>query len=157
MANYLGYHQITLYPCLPPVPPDFSPQKEITLRQASATPTEIYLYSGGLYIVGGPKEITLRPTTDPLEVLAGVYPSILDVDVTAAKYGPSGTEYQGTLLQPIPANVAEGIGYGAGGTEFVGTLVAGTGEGLDPGTPLIDPSTGRLFIFIKKPLIVGVN
>lgn len=157
MANYLGYHQITLFPCLPPTPPDFSPQKEITLRQASATPQDIILFSGGRYEVGGPKEIFLRMTTDPLEVLSGVYPSVMDVDLGAAKYGPSGTEYQGTLLQPIPANVAEGVGYGAGGTEFVGTLVAGTGEGLAAGTPLVDPTTGRVFVFIKKPLIIGVN
>lgn len=58
----------------------------------------------------------------------GVFPAIGDVDNGVA-YGPTGTEFAGTLQQPAEADVLTGTGYGAGGTEFTGTLVGGGGGG----------------------------
>jgi len=85
----------------------------------------------------------------------GTYPAPGDVDLGAAKYGPTGIEYQGTLLQPIPANVKSGIKYGAGGVEYTGTLSGG--GGLTPGTLLIDPLTGDRFIYLSDTLIIRVE
>lgn len=56
----------------------------------------------------------------------GVFPAIGDVD-NGVNYGPTGTEYAGTLQQPAVGDVRTGTGYGAGGTEFTGTLAGGTG------------------------------
>lgn len=58
----------------------------------------------------------------------GVFPAIGDVDNGVA-YGPTGTEYAGTLQQPAVTDVKTGVTYGAGGTEFTGTYVGGGGSG----------------------------
>ena len=59
---------------------------------------------------------------------AEVYPAVGDVD-SGVQYGPTGTDYTGTLVQPAEADVESGVSYGAGGTEFTGTLVVGGGGG----------------------------
>ena len=56
------------------------------------------------------------------------YPAVGDVD-QGIQYGPTGTDYTGTLVQPAEADVKNGVSYGAGGTEFTGTLVGGGGGG----------------------------
>jgi hypothetical protein len=58
--------------------------------------------------------------------IPGVYPQVGDVDLASAKYGPTGIEYTGTLLQPVITDVKLNIQYGADGTEFTGTLTGGT-------------------------------
>ena len=54
------------------------------------------------------------------------YPAVGDVD-NGVQYGPTGTDYTGTLVQPAEADVENGVSYGAGGTEFTGTFVGGGG------------------------------
>ena len=58
------------------------------------------------------------------EVGGGTYPSEGDVDL-GVDYGPTGVEYEGTLLQPVESDVRLGVDYGADGTEFEGTYDAG--------------------------------
>jgi len=62
---------------------------------------------------------------------AAVYPVAGDVD-QGVTYGPSGTDYTGTLEQPAVADVKTGVQYGAGGTEFTGTYVGGGGTTIHP-------------------------
>lgn len=52
----------------------------------------------------------------------GTYPPVGDVDA-GVSYGPTGTEYTGTLVKPAVGDVEAGVSYGAGGTELTGTLV----------------------------------
>lgn len=54
------------------------------------------------------------------------YPPVGDVD-QGVQYGPTGTDYTGTLEQPAVGDVKTGVQYGAGGTEFTGTYVGGGG------------------------------
>ena len=54
------------------------------------------------------------------------YPAVGDVD-QGVQYGPTGTDYTGTLVQPAVGDVKTGVQYGAGGTEFTGTYVGGGG------------------------------
>lgn len=60
---------------------------------------------------------------------SGVYPAVGDVDF-GTNYGPSGTEYTGTLEQPAEADVLSGVQYGAGGAEFTGTATGGGGGNI---------------------------
>lgn len=57
----------------------------------------------------------------------GVFPAVGDVD-NGVNYGPTGTEYAGTLQQPAQTDVKTGVTYGAGGTEFTGSY-GGSGGG----------------------------
>ena len=59
----------------------------------------------------------------------GVFPLEGDVD-SGIIYGPSGTDYTGTLTQPDPSDVLAGVLYGADGTEFTGTATGGGGGGI---------------------------
>lgn len=111
---------------IPQTPPDSSSQRNITLYETEVIPNDIVLHQMALLVSGGLAEVTLRQTTDPMEVLTGVYPQVGDVDLASAKYGPTGVEYQGTLLQPVITDVKLNIQYGADGTEFTGTLTGGT-------------------------------
>jgi hypothetical protein len=54
----------------------------------------------------------------------GVYPAKGHVRSPDA-YGPTGTEYIGTDILPVPADVKLDIGYGEDGTEFIGLLSGG--------------------------------
>lgn len=56
----------------------------------------------------------------------GVYPAVGDVD-SGVIYGPSGTDYTGTLEVPGQPDVLLGVQYGADSTEFTGEAVAGGG------------------------------
>lgn len=64
---------------------------------------------------------------DEEPLASGTYPVAGDVD-QGVSYGPTGTEYTGTLAQPAQGDVKKGVTYGAGGTEFTGTLEGGTGK-----------------------------
>lgn len=55
-----------------------------------------------------------------------IFPAIGDVD-NGITYGPTGSDYTGTLLQPAVTNVLVGVQYGAGGIEFTGTATGGGG------------------------------
>ena len=57
---------------------------------------------------------------------SATFPAVGDVD-NGVQYGPTGTDYTGTLVQPAEADVESGVSYGAGGTEFTGTYVGGGG------------------------------
>lgn len=67
-----------------------------------------------------------------------VYPDVGDVR-SGEQYGPTGTDYTGTLTLPAVDDVRNGVDYGAGGTEFDGDLVlpsindvqSGVGFGAD--------------------------
>ena len=76
-------------------------------------------FSGGDVVVHG----TLRYVP-----AVATFPAVGDVD-NGIQYGPTGTDYTGTLVQPAEADVESGVSYGAGGTEFTGTLVVGGGGG----------------------------
>jgi hypothetical protein len=56
-----------------------------------------------------------------------VFPPVGDVDQGVA-FGPTGSDYTGTLEQPAEADVMLGVQYGAGGTEFTGEAVGGGEE-----------------------------
>lgn len=56
-----------------------------------------------------------------------IFPLEGDVDL-GVTYGPSGSDYTGTLLQPDEADVLSGVQYGADGIEFTGTLTGGGDE-----------------------------
>jgi hypothetical protein len=89
-----------------------------------------------------------------VEAGGGTYPAVADVDSTAPTYGTTGTEYQGTLLQPAVTNVKTGVQYGGGGTEFTGTYSGG--GGLSQGTVLLDALTGDRYIYLNGRLILSV-
>jgi hypothetical protein len=157
MANYLGYHEIKLNTVQTRAKPPNVTQTEIVMPQTYVTAADIEMRIMGLAPTWPAVEITLRETRDPMEVFGyvpGVYPSPFDVDLLAAKYGPTGVEYQGTLLQPVPADVKSGVKYGGDGTEFTGTLAGGSG--LAPGTLLLDTLTGEQYIYITNRLIIKV-
>lgn len=152
------YHQITLAQAYARTLPLNVEQRDMTLYQTYAAANDILMRQMALAPVWPLALITLRPIPDPAEVFGyvpGVYPSPYDVDKTAVKYGPTGIEYQGTLLQPLVADVKSGVKYGGDGTEFTGTLAGGSG--LTPGTILIDPSTGQRYIYLSDKLIVNVG
>lgn len=107
----------------------------IVMTPGDAVPTNIIMYV---------------PEDMPLPV----YPSPADVDVTSLPYGPTGTEYTGTLVLPAVTDVKVGVMYGGGGTEFTGTLAAG---GLANGTILLDPVTGKQYVYLNSVLVVAVN
>jgi hypothetical protein len=118
-----NYHAITLYQ-QPVVVHDLS-QQNITVRQTDVVSANIILWPMVPYPTRPLVTIILRPTPDPAEVFGGVYPPVVDVDSLATRYGPNGNDYQGTLLQPVPANVKQGVQYGGDGIEFTGTLAPG--------------------------------
>ena len=57
----------------------------------------------------------------------GVFPAEGHVRASDA-YGPTGVEYIGREIVPVPADVKLGIGYGEDGTEFTGILVGGSSK-----------------------------
>jgi hypothetical protein len=56
--------------------------------------------------------------------ITGTYPAEGDVD-DGVDYGPTGADYEGTLVQPAEADVKLGVDYGADGTEFEGSYSPG--------------------------------
>ena len=62
----------------------------------------------------------------PPDLGAAVYPDEGDVD-SGITYGPTGTDYTGTLTLPTEAQVESGVGFGANGTEFTGSFAGGGG------------------------------
>jgi hypothetical protein len=155
MANPNSYHRVIIYELTTAPAIQANPQLDVKAYEFDATPTNIIIQDQPAYPAREARTIVLQEVTDPFEVTSGIYPAVGDVDATAAKYGPTGTEYQGTLVQPAVSDVLLGVSYGADGIEFTGTLAVG--GGLDPGTPLIDPTTGKQYIYIQSPIIVGVN
>jgi len=127
-------------------------QRQITCYEFPVTPTEIILRALPLPDPAALRLIYMMEMRTYFESGGGgTFPAIGDVDVTSPAYGPTGSEYSGTLLQPDEADVLLGIQYGAGGIEFTGTLVGG---GLASGTILLDPATGIRYLFIKDRLIL---
>lgn len=118
--------------------PNFS---KIVLRATHATPTTIVLRDTPaphhsshrfpsaadvrLGTVFGPGQFEQQSYETGSLVAGGgspVFPAVGDVDA-GTNYGPTGTEYTGTLVQPAVGDVDAGVTYGASGTEFTGTLV----------------------------------
>lgn len=131
-------------------------------RRGAQSDCEIVLRPGqGIAVVGGGAGLIETSEQAYLDIeIAGyleepdaVYPSVGDVE-NGTLYGPSGTEYTGTLVVPDAGDVRSGVGYGSGGsaltgnvtlpleadvkkdvqygeggTEFMGTLEGGTGGG----------------------------
>lgn len=64
--------------------------------------------------------------TTPRLGVGQIFPAVGDVD-NGVTFGPTGSDYTGTLLQPAVTDVLAGVQYGAGGTEFTGEAVAGGG------------------------------
>ena len=72
-------------------------------------------------------EVTSCIWTDETSLTAGaVYPIEDNVEV-GVTYGPTGSDYTGTVTLPAVGDVRSGTTYGADGTEFTGTLSAGGG------------------------------
>lgn len=55
-----------------------------------------------------------------------VFPLEGDVDL-GVTYGPTGSDFTGTLEQPAESSVLSGVQYGADGVEFTGTASGGSG------------------------------
>jgi len=74
--------------------------------------------------LGTPDDI-LTNTCMVSEIQPPTYPAEGDVDL-GVDYGPTGAEYEGTLVQPAESDVLLGVDYGANGTEFEGTYSGGS-------------------------------
>jgi hypothetical protein len=109
------------------------PMNDVTLFQSDSVEFDVVLREGnGIAFVpfipskyGQRQYISFLFTQENTEANA-VYPSVGDVDLSV-QYGPTGTDYTGTLVQPATTNVLNGVQYGAGGTEFTGSATAGGG------------------------------
>lgn len=132
-----------------------APSRDVTVRETAEASSDIVLFP--LPATSWIRRLVVLRRNPDLEAKGGVYPSVNDVDWTSQPYGPNGSEYQGTLRLPAVYDVKEGVMYGADGTEFVGTLEGGGGGGLAAGSLLIDPVTGRKYVYLVNPLIVGVG
>lgn len=147
---------------------------ELTLRATDVTPENIILYPRPLPASAGLAVVTLvtmgiTDTWPSVNAVTGgiewyqdgfkytgslsggsaVFPPVGDVDIGVI-FGPTGTDYTGTLEQPAVTDVKSGVSYGANGTEFTGTLVAGGG-----GTgPFMDIDTGDLYTALSTLLIL---
>jgi len=147
---------------------------ELILRAGDATPQNVILYPRPLQEVNSFVSLTLVDSyqadtwPDPSQVPKGivwykdgvryegtwssgnsVFPLVGDVDL-GIKYGPTGIDYTGTLVQANTADVKSGVSYGAGGTEFTGTLSTG---GSSTGIHL-DVDTGNIYKEITPILIL---
>ena len=126
----------------------------LTLGPADPTPENIVLYPYATPGPAGPVIVTLEPVgiadswprfdqvaqavtwyqdgvlfTGAFDAGGGVYPAAGNVD-HGIQYGPTGTDYTGTLEQPDVADVRSGTQFGADGTEFMGTLATGGAGGM---------------------------
>lgn len=98
-------------------------EKPIILRPGEAIALMCFGSRQVDYVFSG----TVRYVPDPT-----VYPAVGDVDL-GVQYGPTATDYTGTLEQPAENRVLSGINYGADGIEFTGTASGGGGGGVSRG------------------------
>lgn len=98
-----------------------SAENDLVVREGSGI--AVLLYDAGA--LGSTYTIDVVFTQESTTAGA-VYPSVGDVEASV-QYGPTGTDYTGTLVQPATTNVLSGVQYGAGGTEFTGTATGGGG------------------------------
>lgn len=112
--------------------PFFSPWEQVIFK-SNATETDLVIREGnGVAILqpdagayGSSYDIDIVFTQESVDASA-VYPAEGDVDLNVT-YGPTGTEYTGTLEQPNESDVLSGVQYGANGTEFTGSATGGGG------------------------------
>jgi hypothetical protein len=115
--------------------PQLCPWKQIMFKSSGVENDIIVREGNGIAILqpdpgayGSAYQVQITFTQESTSASA-VFPAVGDVDLSVT-YGPTGTDYTGTLQQPATTNVLSGVTYGAGGTEFTGTATGGGGGGV---------------------------
>jgi len=123
-----------------------------TIREGEVNPTDIVVYTPPDWLLAFPQreqettiflwatETQAQAGADETDIVVtrtlpgiappapGTYPTEGHVRASDA-FGPTGTEYIGTEVLPIVADVKSGVGYGENGTELTGILSGGGGGG----------------------------
>jgi hypothetical protein len=149
--NNTNYHPIRMYPLRGQTQP---------YNQGWSGNIQATLMTQTNNINAGTGYLTYSPMTPPAMMFQYEPDPIESTGIPSVNNVRSGTTYGilmellGNMTEPITSNVKSGMKYGAMGTEFTGTMASG---GLATGAVLIDSLTGKEYIYIKNPLIVGVG